>query len=423
MIFLQQILNPVTKKVWLALLFCIFCLQLPAQNPIQKSIQFEGHTREYLLYTPHNPNAEKPTGLIICLHGLNGKMWDFFDKYDVSELANSINFAVLVPQALPEQDTKVLNVAESLEKIFGLKIPLGAVWGCGLRVKSVMNIIIPITLLNEELNKNVNDAAFINHIVTSTLDELPSVDSRNQFVFGTSMGGFMSYQYALNYGNSLAGLISICGSMGTDIKNTNAKVSLPICDFHSITDEVVRYNGQYYESNGAKVTLSQSKSSVIDFWVKKNEVSSTPIKEAVDYYPSTNKITVEKRTYNHPENEVIHYRIDGAKHDYYFKKEKSDCMDYNEEVIKFINAHSAKGNTGIWAVKPERWNVYPNPTTDIIYFNITEGQASVYDVNGKLVLSESLQSAQLDISSLSKGMYFIILESGGKKQSEKIIKI
>jgi hypothetical protein len=55
--------------------------------------------------------------------------------------------------------------------------------------------------------------------------------------------------------------------------------------------------------------------------------------------------------------------------------------------------------------------VYPNPATTFLTVDgynqgtITE----VYDVNGRMIFTKTISSNQLDISSLSKGLYIIRL--------------
>jgi|GEM_PF-284616 len=56
--------------------------------------------------------------------------------------------------------------------------------------------------------------------------------------------------------------------------------------------------------------------------------------------------------------------------------------------------------------------IYPNPSTDYIFLkNLPEGDASidVYSINGIQIMNQRLHSAneQIDLSRLSKGIYFI----------------
>ena len=82
-----------------------------SENPTQKAIQTGGFEREYLVYTPQNSKAEKPAGMIVCLHGFGRTMYDFFNEYNVSAVADSLNLIIASPQALPEQNSTVIAKA------------------------------------------------------------------------------------------------------------------------------------------------------------------------------------------------------------------------------------------------------------------------------------------------------------------------
>ncbi|MFT5820792.1 MAG: hypothetical protein ACI8ZM_002040 [Crocinitomix sp.] len=62
--------------------------------------------------------------------------------------------------------------------------------------------------------------------------------------------------------------------------------------------------------------------------------------------------------------------------------------------------------------------VYPNPTQDIIYLNVTDealgslNNIKITDVNGKLILEEKFQP-EIVVSHLPKGLYFIKVETEG----------
>ena len=409
-------------KLTLILLFCgLFFLQ--AQNPRKIEVKIDGYNREYLLYLPKAYNPDKKSGLIVCLHGFNRTMEDFFNNYPIAPVADYLNMVVLAPQALPEQDPNVIKEAGTLAS-YGIDIPLDAAWGCGLRVKATLLGIV--TLLNEELNKNVDDVAFIKQIVTTTKNQY-SISDENCFLFGTSMGGFMSYQYAMYHGNDLAGLISVCGSMGTSIKNTTANVNVPVCDFHSKTDEVVPYGGSLSYGSGilkVDVSLCQPKEDVINFWVSnKNKTNPKPQEENINYYASTNNIKVKKYTYfpMGTRSRVIHYQIDGAYHDYYLSKDKGDCMDYNEEVIKFIQSH-LRFPAGIEPVITQEIVVFPNPTSGVLKITGTKANQMIriVDIAGSLksILNTQEGTTTIDITGYAKGTY--MLQYNGK--SHKVIK-
>ncbi|MDR2042213.1 MAG: T9SS type A sorting domain-containing protein [Tannerella sp.] len=399
------------KKYSLIIAFCLAVAGLTAANPVRKTIQAGGLEREYLVYTPEN-NHSLPEGLMVCLHGFNGSMGNFFSDYPIYKIADSLNYLIVAPQALPEQSQSLIDEAATISLVTGNKLSLNAVWGCGLKVKAL--------LLDEELNRSVDDVEFIRLMILRTLEDF-ALKAENIFLTGTSMGGYMAYQFALKQPVKLSGIVSIVGSMGLNIRGMGEGMKVPVCDFHSVTDEVVPYTGSM-ESFGVKVSLAYPKQEVLDYWVQTNG-AGTPVRENVSYYPSTNGITVEKITWPHPEYEVVHYKMNGSNHSYFFRKEAGDCMDYVEEITKFIAAHAAPRPDGIGFV-PEQQQpaVYPNPAYEVIYFGVMNGNVSICDFTGREILSAPFSAGQLEVSFLKPGMYILSIRSDGTLRTAKLIK-
>ena len=70
-------------------------------------------------------------------------------------------------------------------------------------------------------------------------------------------------------------------------------------------------------------------------------------------------------------------------------------------------------------------NIYPNPVSDG-FLNIVSNSnnplnISVYDLNGREVISQKIIFDSIDISSLSQGIYSLILSEGKKSTIKKII--
>ena len=405
------------RKIVTLLLFTLFCIQAFPENPEIKKIQSGGYEREYLLYVPEKYNENSPAGLIVCLHGFNRTMNDFFENYNIKGIAESLNMIVIAPQALPEKSNDVLNKFDKI-KGWGINLPLSlnAVWGCGLQVEAEL---FGLKLLDVVLNEGIDDVSFIHQIISET-EKNYNIIPENKFIFGTSMGGYMSYQYALYNGNELSGLINICGSMGTAIKNEDSAVKLPICDFHSVDDEVVPYTGSLKVST-FNVALCQRKENVINLWVNKNGAETNPIIENLNYYPSTSGHSVTKYTYP-GEKEVIHYKMSGSSHSYFFKKE-TDCMDYIEEVAKFIASNRKDPSSGNDAfVQPKQLIIYPNPATNpIVNLNIREGYATIYNLSGQIALSETIENGTVNVGELNSGTYIIRVTSGKEIYQGKLI--
>jgi L-ascorbate metabolism protein UlaG (beta-lactamase superfamily) len=86
-------------------------------------------------------------------------------------------------------------------------------------------------------------------------------------------------------------------------------------------------------------------------------------------------------------------------------RDKSLCINslYFRLIIKDpVSINSSKNNITI--------SFYPNPATDKIYINNTQNSQTfvqIFDLNGKLVLNEYTSNGTIDISDLSKGIYFV----------------
>jgi len=406
------------KRNIFKVIICFFAAtSLVAANPNRKTIQIDGIEREFLVYMPQHTNREKPDGIIVCLHGFGRTMNDFFGEYNISPIADSLNLIIVAPQALPEQNQRVNILASTISNLTDNRISLHSVWGCGMRIQATL-LLLGTSLFNEELNRDVDDVTFIDRMIDDVLSNY-SLPAENVFVLGTSMGGFMAYQYALLKGTRLSGLISIAGSMGLEIKGMDHEVKIPVCDFHSLTDEVVPYTGSQIQYL-ANISLAKPKTEVINYWTKTNSTEN-PVTEQVQYYPSTNGITVEKVTYPDKAHEVIHYKINGASHSYFFKKEAGDCMDHVEEIARFIRSHLGN-TTHIHPIIYEKLAFYPNPVYDKIYMDAGHGSVTIFDITGHQLFFQSFLDGQIDLSSLKSGIYIIIVQSGNSKHVSKLIK-
>jgi len=387
-----------------------------ADEPVLKKITVNEIEREYAVYIPSHPTKTKADGIIVCLHGFNRNMYDFFNQYDITDVANSLNLAIVAPQALPEQNGNLYDIIDNFAYLISDQLSLNSVWGCGLGVRVALG---PLNLINEELNEKLDDVNFINRAIDEVVADY-DLPEENLFLLGTSMGGYMTYQYALISGERLSGIISIAGSMGLKIKNKDYSTKIPVCDFHSLTDEVVPYTGSYMQ-NLMQISLAMPMVDVLNYWAQTN-ATGAPYTEQVLNYPPSNDITVEKVTYPDPENEVIHYRFDGAPHSYFFKKDNGDCMDHVEEIMQFVQSHLVETQSSNPVIAGQKALFYPNPVYDRAYFRATSGIVTVYDITGRIVYSQSITDGQADFSPLKSGIYLIHIQSGGKTQIGKLIK-
>lgn len=74
-------------------------------------------------------------------------------------------------------------------------------------------------------------------------------------------------------------------------------------------------------------------------------------------------------------------------------------------------------------IEAKKRNIYPNPTSGILNFSIPAEKVQIHTLNGKMIKSVTIEGGTVDITSLSKGIYFInIINSNKTNQLFKVIK-
>ncbi len=106
---------------------------------------------------------------------------------------------------------------------------------------------------------------------------------------------------------------------------------------------------------------------------------------------------------------------------------------FTNQVIWFVDDTNVYWNTSttLSAIKQigsnQEVTFYPNPTNDAVYFNLKDKIESItlYNLLGQEVLSKRTNTKEfsIDISQLSSGTYIAKLNSNGKSQLVKLIKM
>ena len=68
--------------------------------------------------------------------------------------------------------------------------------------------------------------------------------------------------------------------------------------------------------------------------------------------------------------------------------------------------------------------MYPNPTSNILnlVYSYQDVTYAIYAIDGKLIKSGSLDSPQIDVANIKKGLYLLQLSAEGKTETKKFIK-
>jgi hypothetical protein len=82
--------------------------------------------------------------------------------------------------------------------------------------------------------------------------------------------------------------------------------------------------------------------------------------------------------------------------------------------------------SGLKEANSEDIRIYPNPANHILHleFNANQSQAqlSIFNVSGQEIMSRQLENnRQIDISSLSSGIYFVAIRSENKQSWTKLL--
>lgn len=91
------------------------------------------------------------------------------------------------------------------------------------------------------------------------------------------------------------------------------------------------------------------------------------------------------------------------------------------DIISYITFHNFPINLLSIDNFEYSFNIYPNPTQKTLYIDIEkEFTGAIFDISGKSLMT--VNTKEVDISSLSAGIYFIKISSEGKQFTKKIIK-
>lgn len=102
------------------------------------------------------------------------------------------------------------------------------------------------------------------------------------------------------------------------------------------------------------------------------------------------------------------------------------CCDESEKSY-FINKNIQTVVTDCLLATQENnlisdFKIYPNPVSDFLYFNKKVETVKLFDIQGKLIISKTINSFNLNISTLKDGVYILEVLSGKNKSSQKFIK-
>jgi hypothetical protein len=134
-------------------------------------------------------------------------------------------------------------------------------------------------------------------------------------------------------------------------------------------------------------------------------------------------------TWYNPSNQAMSNNLDtsgniGGQFNYDYVVTNPFCPNDTSNVIVVVDA-SCDYTASIDELA-NAWNVYPNPTNAILNIETQDLEGKIYltDINGKVVIEQTdiNQHMQMNLTDLSTGMYYLVINQNGVLSTKRVIK-
>ena len=431
-------INIISMKKTILLLVSI-CLCFSAFSQTLKNITWEDTTRQYLEYVPESYDSSIPTPVVFIFHGLGDNMYEVRENADFDRIADAHGWITITPQALPDTFTAMDTT-----------LTMNA-WHSG-----VSAIVGEDTIVASE---GRDDTGLMMAILDSLINHY-NIDTNNVFCTGVSMGGFMSNRMAIEHGDRIKAIASVCGTIGNEIVSYTPVGHVSAMHVHGTADSIVTYNDGNFQY-GLVVNVGLGAEATVEFWRSYNQCSDTAVHTL---YPD---LMEDDRTFERFEydngiygTKTVLIKVNGGQHEWchgpwrdvditdeiyeFFASCLNDIYMDTTTIIDTVPTDTVPTDTipidtnGIFHYPTANINIYPNPTTGMVNVQWTmnngqcgDAEIQVLDLYGRLLdvivisdtRSASLQSMQIDLSQYATGLYLIrLINNGQVLATSKIIK-
>ncbi|MEX2589858.1 MAG: T9SS type A sorting domain-containing protein, partial [Chitinophagales bacterium] len=352
-----------------------------AQSTIYDTIRHDNLDRNYILYVPQIYDGSEAVPLVLNLHGYTRNAGLQMNSGDFRPIADTANFIIAHPNGTKDQGGAPF-------------------WEVGLFGGT----------------SGINDLGFLEALV-DTLMEQYNIDPDKIFSTGMSNGGFMSLKLACE-SDKFAAVASVTGSMTTPMENScNPSAPIPMMQIHGTADSVVQYLGR-----PGILPID----SVIAYWVRHNNCDKTPEKSNIPDLDPNDGTTSERFVYANGDDgsSVELIKVENGGHSWPGSSNPifTTSMDFSAsaEIWRFFSVGNPK-TTSIPSVNSAQSGirVFPNPSSGFLKIQSefkTVSNIEIYDIIGNLQLAEQFTgNTSLDLSPLSSGTYFVLIENNGKR--------
>jgi polyhydroxybutyrate depolymerase len=395
------------KKILRIFILCIllFSISVSYAQIETGSFEFEGLTREYIVFLPNNFQPNMP--VVINLHGSwpDDAQW-MMDYTGMNEVADTAGFISVYPYSTPSRFHANAGIPSKQEP-------------------------------------DVNDIGFILALI-DTMESLYDIDLNRIYSCGLNYGSFMASELFLQIGDRFAAGARVNGSM-TDNQVVQSKLSdpFPVVMFNGTADTYLPYAGGNSPKWGAEQAVS--------WWVEKNNCSLPADTLALPDIDQTDNCTVEKISYKDSSDviKVVFYKVlngglswPGAVSDEDYFKPRNNDINAGVEIWNFFKNYEL--GTPLGSVEESiakgfsLSQNYPNPfnPTTTIHYTLPEESSvniTIHDILGRKVhefisLNQfagnySIQWDGKDINGnpVSAGIYLYQIKAGDFVQTKKMV--
>lgn len=373
----------------LLLLFLAAVPGKPVHAQTNASIQFDGVTRNYIVYVPSNWTPTSSWPLVFVLHGFTQSAQTIMSVSNFNAVADTGSFIVAYPNGI------------------------GNAWNTNSGMTG---------------GSTADDIGFIGAL-TDTLQALFNIDTTRVFSCGFSAGGYMSHRLACESSRCYAGIASVAGTMsvGAFTACTPSR-PVPVAQIHGTADGIVSYNGS---AQGGK-----SVDEVVALWVSNNGCASSPVVTPLPDINTTDNSTVELSQYS-PCNggvEVRLYKVIGGGHQWPGTTAILGGLgtinrDINAsgEIWKFFYGKSCVNNTTDLPELTVQSQFTLNTIQEGYLYEVQNTDHalsfnwSLHDMSGRLISEGNARSGwQLNRGNLNAGVYMLSIRSGKSLQTYRI---
>jgi polyhydroxybutyrate depolymerase len=135
--------------------------------------------------------------------------------------------------------------------------------------------------------KNIDDVGYLKYLIQYIIKHFP-VDKNKIYIFGISNGGMMSFRFACENSDIIAGFASIAATMPEHLKaNCNPQKKLKMILMVGTEDPLVPYDGGEVKVLFRKRGKVLSAEETIKFWFNKNECNTNFFQTELNKDPAT----------------------------------------------------------------------------------------------------------------------------------------